>query len=92
MITSSFFIFPGNFTHSSSPLILAMTTSLCYLFIPPYVAQVVTSVVDVPEEVCDLNLLTFIPLYVAQVVTSVVDVPEEVCDLNPLTFIPYYVA
>jgi hypothetical protein len=44
---------------------------------------VVTSVVDVPEELCDLNILTFIPLYGAQVVTSVVDVPEEVCDLNP---------
>ncbi len=61
-------------------------------FIPPYGAQVVTSVVDVPEEVCDLKPLTFIPHYVAQVVTSVVDIPEEVCDLNTLTFIPHYVA
>jgi hypothetical protein len=51
---------------------------------------VVTSVVDIPEEVCDLNPLTFIPPYGAQVVMSVVDIPEEVCDLNPLTFIPPY--
>ncbi len=67
-------------------------STFLYGFIPPYGAQVVTSVVDVPEEVCDLNLLTFIPPYIAQVVTSVVDIPEEVCDLNPLTFIPNYIA
>jgi hypothetical protein len=28
-----------------------------------YGAQVVTSVVDIPDEVCDLNPLTFIPPY-----------------------------